>query len=328
MRTLRAIHKWLGLLVGLQLLAWVGSGAVMSLLDHQAVSGHSVSRPQPAPVLGRTQPVAELSALPAALGRPEVRSLRLRPLLDRWVYEAVLPDGTLRLLSAEDLSPVAVDEALALEIARAGYAGPGPVSGVAALTAPVQELRKHEGPVWRVDFADEDATAVYVDGGTGRILAHRTDSWRLFDIAWMLHIMDYRGREDFNHPLIIAAAIAATWLALTGLVMLPAGLLRDRFVLRRQVAVPARLTGGPFGEGQAVDLPAGKSWFEALAATGTALPSECGGVGDCGRCRITLDPAPAACEADRRRIPQRRLDQGVRLACQHAVAPGSCARLP
>ena len=36
--------------------------------------------------------------------------------------------------------------------------------------------------------------------------ARRSDLWRTYDFLWSLHIMDYRGRESFHHPLLIVAA--------------------------------------------------------------------------------------------------------------------------
>ena len=39
----RTLHKWFGLILGLQFLIWALSGAVMALLDHHKVSGeHAV----------------------------------------------------------------------------------------------------------------------------------------------------------------------------------------------------------------------------------------------------------------------------------------------
>ncbi|MGH3711781.1 MAG: hypothetical protein ACRDRQ_27630, partial [Pseudonocardiaceae bacterium] len=37
---MRKIHKWIGLLIGIQFVLWLGSGLTMSLLDHDQVQGH------------------------------------------------------------------------------------------------------------------------------------------------------------------------------------------------------------------------------------------------------------------------------------------------
>ena len=48
------------------------------------------------------------------------------------------------------------------------------------------------------------------------MLARRTTRWRVFDFLWMLHIMDYDEREDFNHPLLVSASLIALLAALSG----------------------------------------------------------------------------------------------------------------
>jgi len=58
-----------------------------------------------------------------------------------------------------------------------------------------------------------------VDGVTGEVTARRNDTWRVYDFLWGLHIMDYRGREDFRHELLIVAAVVAVLTATSGLVL-------------------------------------------------------------------------------------------------------------
>ena len=52
----------------------------------------------------------------------------------------------------------------------------------------------------------------------GELLARRTDRWRIFDFLWMLHIMDFDTRDDFNHPLLQLAAVLGLIIALSGVV--------------------------------------------------------------------------------------------------------------
>ena len=47
-------------------------------------------------------------------------------------------------------------------------------------------------------------------------MSRRHELWRVLVFLWMMHIMDYGERTSFNHPLIIAVAFAAMWLAITG----------------------------------------------------------------------------------------------------------------
>jgi len=74
-------------------------------------------------------------------------------------------------------------------------------------------------PLWRVRFEQPESLNLYLDPWTGEMVARRTDRWRVFDFFWMLHIMDFDEREDFNHPLLQIAAALGLIIALSGVVL-------------------------------------------------------------------------------------------------------------
>jgi uncharacterized iron-regulated membrane protein len=213
---LRWLHKWIGLILGLQFVLWTFSGATMALLDHHKVAAEGAIRPQ-SDIAELAQPVP-LATVAQAAGAP-ILKLELKPLLDRYVYEATTTDGV-RLIDAGDGRPVVVDAARARSLAVAAYSGAEPVRSVTPVTESTFETRTFELPVWRVEFADKDHTALFVSAATGQVLGAKNDAWRLWDFVWMIHIMDYTKRESFNHPLIITVATGISWLALSGLILL------------------------------------------------------------------------------------------------------------
>lgn len=212
---LRRIHKWIGLTIGIQLILWTLSGAVMSMLDHETVAGGpAIELSTPAiPTASGWQAVRRLLA-----GR-EVTGIAVRPLLDRYVYEAATVSGPL-LFDVESGRPVAVDAALAKRIAEAAYGRAPRVRSVTPLRELDLAVREHELPIWRIDFEDEANNSFYVSATTGHLLQRRNDTWRTWDFFWMLHNMDYVNRTSFNHPLIVLVGFAAVWLAITGVYLL------------------------------------------------------------------------------------------------------------
>ena len=213
---IRTLHKWFGLVLGLQFLLWALSGAAMALLDHHKVSGDEALAPAaqlPAPAT-----LLPLAQVAEAVGQP-ITKLRLKPLYDSWVYEATTPAGV-KILDATTAQPIAIDAAKARELAVAGFTGYEPPKSVTYIAKPTLETRDLALPVWRVEFSDKERHALLVSAATGDVLAAKNDTWRLWDIAWMLHIMDYDDRQSFNHPLIITVGTGAAWLALSGLILL------------------------------------------------------------------------------------------------------------
>ena len=215
---LRRVHKWIGLLIGLQFLLWALSGAMMAVLDMEEVSGGPKAAPTaPPPPLPRTG--EGWTRVQQWVEEVPVTSLAVRPLLDRQAIEVGTPAGPI-LFDAATGRRIRIDAAAARSIAAAAYPGTGRVTSVTRLTELSLAVRRHQLPIWRVDFADEEKSSYYVSGATGKLLERRNDTWRMWDFFWMLHNMDYARRESFNHPLIVFLAFATLWLAVTGLWLL------------------------------------------------------------------------------------------------------------
>ena len=222
---IRRLHKWFGLVLGLQFLLWSISGAAMALIDHRKVAGedsivHSTPSPTPAGVLSLAQ-VAQ------AVGQP-ISRIELRPLQDAWVYAATTPSGV-QLVDPVDGRRIVIDDARAKTLAVAAFNGTAPVTSVSRVDKPTLETRDFALPAWRVEFADKEKTTLILNAVTGEVAGSKTNTWRLWDFFWMIHIMDYTDRQSFNHPLIIIIATGCLWLALSGFIMLFSAFRRQDF---------------------------------------------------------------------------------------------------
>lgn len=231
------VHKWLALIIGIQILLWVTGGLVMSVLPIERVRAeHTIAHPVPAPL------ALEAVLSPAEAARMAGAGPVLGAALDRWldrpVYRFETATGPLMVdaASGQTLSPI--DEAAAIAVARAGYAGEADIDEIEYFPEPTWEYRR-AGPAWRVTMADGEGTRLYISPHSGEITARRNDTWRVFDFFWMLHIMDYDAREDFNHPLLIAAAALALATALAGLVLLVIRMRRTLLTWRARRKVQA-----------------------------------------------------------------------------------------
>jgi Na+-transporting NADH:ubiquinone oxidoreductase subunit F len=218
MRFLRKLHKWLGLLIALQVVLWAASGVMFAWLDHSKMGAAGSVRTAEAsvlaPALVRSEPTAWLNEY----AQQDIYDVRAVSLADRWVWRVELQDHV-ELRALEDGALLKVDEPWIRQLALGRYAGGGALRAVTLQTQPDTESRS-KSPVWRVQFDDSQRTALYFAADDGHFIAARTGTWRLYDFFWMLHTMDYTGRDDFNNPLIIAIGMAALWLSISGIVLL------------------------------------------------------------------------------------------------------------
>ena len=226
MNFLRKLHKWLGLAIGIQLVLWTVSGLMFAWLDHHEVMAeHSVHAPAAA-VLGADAAMAEPAAWLDEYAGRDIYEIRLVAVLDRWVWRVDTADGV--ELRGGDGRQFALDEPLVTRMAQAHYQGAGKL--VSVVFQPQSGLESRDaGAVWQAKFNDSAQTTLYFAADDGRLAATRNSTWRLFDFFWMLHTMDYEGRDNFNNPLVIAAGMGALWLSLSGLLLLTRSFRRRDF---------------------------------------------------------------------------------------------------
>ena len=230
---LRKLHRWVALVVGLQVLVWTASGLAFAWLDHHEVTGEALAAAPKPLSLPTDTGVLDPGRLPIAKETATVRSLELRQVDQAWVYRIETLDGRVSLLRASDGTPFVIDAAAARRIAGRHYRGTGRLQEVRPQPAATNETRGL-GASWQASYDDEFGTRLYFSTDDGALLAVRTDAWRLKDFFWMLHTMDYRGRDDFNNPLVMTAGAAAVWVGLTGVWLLL------RVFGRRSVTEPVR----------------------------------------------------------------------------------------
>lgn len=223
LRNWRVLHKWLGLLVFVQVLVWSVTGLLISWVDAEVAAGVTTRAPAGAsPVL---QGDALLPVATLAMQRDDLQSVRLMQVDGTPVYRLGYAQGV-RLLDAATGEAFAIDADRARRIASASYSGDAPATDVERLQYP-EELVGFSGAAWRVDFDDEPGTRAYVDANDGRVLGHRNDRSALVEFLLMLHFMDYDGGHDFNNPLIISLGFVTLWLALSGALLLVSALRRE-----------------------------------------------------------------------------------------------------
>ncbi|QKK08426.1 MAG: PepSY domain-containing protein [Planctomycetota bacterium] len=218
-KTTYLVHRWIGLFIALQLLAWSIGGFVFSVLDIRAVRGEHNSTMIEARPLDAAAVPAHLREAVGAAGVCTTLELIDRGLGPHW--EARDVDGVLLVRMGSDGSPagpVTIEQAEAIAMDDFVHGSGVARSSVIEADPPV-EYRGRPLPIYQIELDHASRTRIYVDAATGAITARRNRSWRLFDFFWMLHTMDYGGRDDFNHPLLTGASILAILASGSGLTL-------------------------------------------------------------------------------------------------------------
>lgn len=223
-RLLRKTHRWLGLIVGLQLLAWTASGLYFSWFPINEVRGSHLRANQASNLdinqLRRTDLYKAFSQLPDDAAVESIQA-GTRDSKAVWYLRYKLQDSNqlvvIDALSSKLLEPIS--EVVARRIAKSFYNGNDAIKAVNYLTEVEldSEYRGKELPAYQIQFDNSSDANFYIGATSGKLTAVRTDIWRGFDFLWMLHIMDYQERDNFNHVLLQILSFLAIITVLSGL---------------------------------------------------------------------------------------------------------------
>ena len=210
------LHKIAGIIIVIQVLFWAAGGMVMSVFPIEEVrSEHNLK--QAVPLDSSINFIESLNKVALPM---DVQSFSAGMISDQAVIQVIYKDETLEVYdvkSGEKISPF--NETWAKKIALSDYNDQGIISSVEWMT---EDNLYYRGklPVWKVNFDDSANKVLYVSPRTGLIAARRSTLWRVYDTLWMLHIMDYKTRDNHNNWFLIIASFMLFFFALSGVTLL------------------------------------------------------------------------------------------------------------
>jgi len=235
----RRWHRILGPLIGVQLLLWTLGGIYFSWFDLDNVHGDHERAEQTVHDLREASVAVSIEALLERSELARVEEVRLGTFFDRAVVRLYQDRDRVEMYDAasgEKLSPI--DEIEARAVAAADFAPSGEIVSAQMVEEKEGEY-KNAVPAWQVRFDNWKRTCVYVHANTGLVTARRNAIWRGFDFLWMLHILDFNERENFNNWLLRILSLLSLITIATGYVL---WLVTTPLLRRRKP--PGRMPGG------------------------------------------------------------------------------------
>ncbi len=238
---LRKSHRYLGLLLGIQFLFSTLGGLYFSWKNIDEVHGDHLRKEKkflPASVK-LASPQLALDTLQVTTKVDSINSIQLVDILGVPTYQIRYFSGgdeghagheggshnmggqgnlKIQLANAETGQLVApVSEAVAVDIAKSTVVTPAAIEKVEYLTAvgSHHEYRERPLPAWAITFSEPNCT-VYISAEYGTFQAIRHNQWRVFDFLWMLHTMDFEGRDNFGNILLRAFSLFGVFTVLSG----------------------------------------------------------------------------------------------------------------
>ena len=205
---MRKLHKYLSLAISVQLLLWTISGIYFSFNKIEQIRGEHLR--------STDSYVTELDFSTLTLPKAESVEVLSRP--SRLIIK-------IKTNTAEEFfnidgskaAPLTKDEAMSI-VRKKTLLNPLKAEKISNPQRG-SEYRGRKLPMYKVTTDHENNVNVYIDEMSGEIVAIRSSSWRLWDLLWGFHIMDYIDRDNFNNFLIKIFSILALISATSGILL-------------------------------------------------------------------------------------------------------------
>ena len=217
---IRKTHRWLGVLLGIQFMMWTIGGLYFSWSNIDEVHGDfqkknapllssNISLVSPTIVLDSIKKVHQVDSIVSiqlieVLGKPfyQVSCISGIPYEANHQHDVQAMNHLANAETGELRGPLTKEEAI--DVAKMRFNGKPKVKAVEYITntSGHHEYRENPLPAYAITFEHPSRTTVYVASELGTVQKFRNNKWRLFDFLWMMHTMDYEGRDNFGNILL------------------------------------------------------------------------------------------------------------------------------
>ena len=179
----RNLHRYLSIFVSIQLLLWTVSGIYFAYNKIELVRGEQYRLPKDV----------------------EYRIFdRLGSSIIETIENGEKSYGTYP--DRKPIKPLTIEEAIKITRQKTSL---NPIEAILIESVAAGSEYRGTLPAYKVKTETKDKINVYVGYMTGDISSIRSDSWRIWDLMWSLHIMDYKERDNINNVLLKALSILA-----------------------------------------------------------------------------------------------------------------------
>ena len=206
----RNIHKYLSFLISIQLLLWTVSGIYFAFNKIENVRGEQY----------REEPNFNVDFSKLNFEIDGAQNIRVT---DRMDQEILVVDGIYGReyldFDGKDVEQLNAEEAKTLSAKHTSLIP----ESVELVTENIvgSEFRGRALPIYRVKSVNDvgEGINVYLNVYTGEVEAVRSNQWRIWDLMWGFHIMDWETREDIDNLLLKIFSILALISSITGVLL-------------------------------------------------------------------------------------------------------------
>ena len=206
----RNTHKYLSFFISIQLLLWTISGIYFAFNKIENVRGEQY----------RAQTSSDYNFQKIEFEIPNAESVNVKKRLGKTIIAASTKNG-MRYFNEEGgaLQKISFDEAKQL-VSKQTSLKPMAVEEIYT-SEKGSEYRGRELPIYKVVTrnANDNEINAYLNIYTGEVVAIRSAQWRIWDLMWGFHIMDWQERDNIDNLLLKIFSILALVSSISGILL-------------------------------------------------------------------------------------------------------------
>lgn len=225
-------HKWIGAICGLQLFFWTFSGVYFAWFHIDNVKGKYERTVQNTSISGKNY--SSLDSLISISKLNPITSISIKSMnkVDYYIFKGKGSSERYNANTGNTAFPL--DTVEIKQLANNDFSGDGEILSVEYMKKSIYKEFHFSKPSYRISFDNSKLTNLYFDANTGELKARRNEIWRWYDFMWMMHIMDYDEREDFNNWLMKGFTILGLLTSISGMWLFAVVTLRKQKVKRNR----------------------------------------------------------------------------------------------
>jgi len=206
----RKIHKYLSFFISVQLLLWTVSGIYFAFNKIELVRGEQY--------LKQVEQSIDLGQFNFTISNSSKIDIKKR-LNENIIVTQINSKAQYLNKSGKPLKKLSKNEAMASVINQTTLS-PYSVEEVVDLKAGA-EFRGRPLPIYRVKTKNDQGVDInaYLNIYSGEVIAIRSNKWRIWDLMWGVHIMDWRERDNIDNLLLKIFSILALVSSVTGVML-------------------------------------------------------------------------------------------------------------
>ena len=212
-KILNYAHRYLGLIIFLQVILWSFSGFFMYFLDFSDL--YNIPPDKPINMAANIIDIKDVKdIIEQNFPKEKISAIYLKNISGNAYYD-IKTEKREFLINQDKKVIDKIPEKMVEIISKEKYTGKGNIQKIELLKESKGNYYS-SSPIYKVSYDDSQKSEIYINPNNGELLAKRKALWGFYNTMWEYHLMKYTSNTKVNKNLLLISAIISLFVSVTG----------------------------------------------------------------------------------------------------------------